>query len=334
MLHAVQVISLPADCPELISISAIAQNYGQLTGVLAGFAFTALVLLLSSGRAPGGRSRDQLTDGVPLVLFIAFITLIINTIMYAVLAGDTDEIARPRAASVEIVDGVSFSLSVLLLFQGIALLVRGAQLDRATLGAARFITVAVTPSIAMYFVAAGTTDSESARAQLNGICKSSNAPLEGVALSVGILILLSLSLISRVQRIAENLGPTTMVAAPLTVLLTTIGGAVVSTDMGTRSPQFLFSLTATSWWLRGTFAVLLAVGLMLSLSGSAPTGKSEPFRAALVVRQRRPRVPRPKDRRRTQTVAWLAATKPAGTPATNDQRTLESPGLPQATTQH
>src|SRR5580698_2559783 len=93
-------------CPPILDFATISGYYAQMTGVLAGFAFTALVVLMSptqvDERENQGNGKD---DGVLLTLFAAFIALLMATLTYSVLAGDNSSQARDNRATALLVDG-------------------------------------------------------------------------------------------------------------------------------------------------------------------------------------------------------------------------------------
>ncbi|MBM2622789.1 hypothetical protein JIG36_45545 [Actinoplanes sp. LDG1-06] len=255
----------------------MAENYGQLSGVLAGFAFTALVLLLSRDR----ERRHAVRGGVPLLLFVAFLTLIINTVMYSVLAGDS---AQPRAASAQVINGLSFGLSIAVLLQGITLLIQEAGHDRATIGVARFSTVALLPCLGLYFVLTGLTDIERARAQLDGTCVPVAASTEGLVLCAGALVIPALSLHPGAQNVPPLVRRFSRTAAPPTVLVLTVAAAIAGSDISNRSPEFVFSATTSAWFQRGAFAILVVLGLMLSFGG-LEQARTASHRARLIWRE-------------------------------------------------
>ncbi|AGL17606.1 hypothetical protein L083_4096 [Actinoplanes sp. N902-109] len=250
----------------LADLASVAENYGQLTGVLAGFAFTALVLLLTP--AQGGRRTAGGDTGVPLSLFVAFIALILATLLYSVLAGENMDGARARAATAELVDGLVFGLAVVTLLQGVTLLLREADIDPAAVSVARFVTVVAFPTIATYFIAQGAPDTLAARAALHGGDCTATGPALGVWLTAGGAVVLTASLARPVQRRLAAYAGICRVAAPLTVFLAAAVAAMVSGDIATRTPTFLMSPLALSWFLVLAAVLLTVLGLMFSAAGA------------------------------------------------------------------
>ncbi|WP_409496107.1 hypothetical protein [Amycolatopsis sp. cmx-11-12] len=103
------------------NIAEIASLYSQLAGVLSGFAFTGLLLLLTARLSPAGSSTHETTPLVPPTRFliVSFVGLLISSLTYAALAGDVPK--SRRLASLELVAGLGFAASGLLLFYAIAL---------------------------------------------------------------------------------------------------------------------------------------------------------------------------------------------------------------------
>jgi hypothetical protein len=131
-----------AICPgPAFNVPGTSGFYAQMTGLLAGFAFAAMVVLLTPTQNVERKiveyaSRDALREtragaagatarandnGVFLALLAAFFALVIATLTYSVLAGETLPQARGRAATEELIDGVPFGLAVMMLFHGLTL---------------------------------------------------------------------------------------------------------------------------------------------------------------------------------------------------------------------
>ena len=88
------------------SITTTAGLYSQLAGVLAGFAFTSLMLLTTaSGRIQSSRAFTDATR----ILVASFLALILTSVNYAVLAGDPG--TDGRTASEEPILGVGFAVA-------------------------------------------------------------------------------------------------------------------------------------------------------------------------------------------------------------------------------
>jgi hypothetical protein len=247
----------------------IAENYGQMTGVLAGFAFTALVLLMTPMQAANRASRGNADGRAPLALISSFISLILATLVYSVLAGDTEERARPRAATLELIDGLVFGLAVVSLLQGLYLLIRDANLDLSTVKITRFMAVVVFPGMAIYFVAQGASDTVALRAAAAGSDCVPHIPALGVWLTATSVAILACSLIRPAQRILTKYKTACSAAAPILVIGASVAGAAAAGEVSTYSPDFLMSPLALNLYLIGAAVLLTTVGLMFSAAGVA-----------------------------------------------------------------
>lgn len=96
--------------------------YSQMAGVLAGFAFAAIIFLIQS--QPLGQLNQQLSQQrranlqKVLTCFIAaFLGLVISTFLYAVVSGE--EVMAPRAMTLGFLSSIAFSIAVLNLLNGV-----------------------------------------------------------------------------------------------------------------------------------------------------------------------------------------------------------------------
>ncbi|MFG1611082.1 hypothetical protein [Actinoplanes sp. NPDC049265] len=279
------------NCTELVKLASIAENYGQMTGVLAGFAFTGLVILLTPNTSDHARSVSTRGSGVPLALFVSFISLVLTTLLYSVMAGDSSEVARPRAATVELINGLVFALAVIILLHGVGLLMQGARIERSAVSFARFSTVVAFPTMGMFFIAQGVSDTAAARAMVQGQdCQTTMPPL-GMWLTAVEAAVLSASLTGPVRRKLSSFSGVGRLWAPLVVFIVSIIVTMVSAFISTRSPRFLMSPTAINWFLVGSALLFTALGLMLCASSkpdSPPTRVMPDFPRRRQLRNKKP----------------------------------------------
>lgn len=150
-------------------VSGAAGLYALMASVLAGFAFTAIAVLLpgtlprrSQAQAedtPASSSPPQVTRGadkhVLVALFGAFIALIAVTLEYAGLAGERGcSLVLGRAASEEMLGAVAFGFAVLMLLYALVLLI-----EHVRIGAAehfRFLAAALVPPLGLFLIGKGT----------------------------------------------------------------------------------------------------------------------------------------------------------------------------------
>lgn len=106
--------------PGQFDVVQVAGYYSQLAGVLAGFAFTALVLLLTSrlGQSDKEESQPNFASAVQ-VLIVSFIGLVMSSLSYAILSGLGG--VRKTAAALELIGGLLFAVPGVLLVYAIIL---------------------------------------------------------------------------------------------------------------------------------------------------------------------------------------------------------------------
>lgn len=257
-------------CPAQANLAQIAGFYAQMTGVLAGFAFTALVVLMTPTQVDERRNRVVgKGDSVILALFAAFISLLIATLTYSVLGGEDIPDSQAKASTLELIDGVPFGLSVIMLFHGVTLLIQGSNVERTVIWTARAMTVVVVPTIAYFYIASGSQDTVLAR-HAKGRVNCSSVPPVGMRLSLALLVFLIISIIPGLQvRSWRRAVHRLRTAAPIAVLLTSVVAALVAGEVATRSPDFVMSPTALNMYLAGTFVIFLALSVFLAYGYSS-----------------------------------------------------------------
>jgi hypothetical protein len=274
-------LNLAKDCsPPAFDVAVTSGYYAAMAAVLAGFAFTALVMLLTPTQVEQRRSQPAYSGGdVFLAFMAAFVALIVSTLTYSVLAGEDVGSARGRAATQELVDGLPFGLAVVMLFHGLALLV-GREHDQRTLPSwtARVFTTVVGPILTLFYLVNGMTDTESARAVAHkAACASTTPYLVGLALTVAMTMLLTAAIVLITKR------PDWFTRfrwcrdiAPVTVLALSVLSALVAGDVATREPQFLFSSLWIMIYLIVAFVLLTCIGLMLMMAYPAGSAVAPP----------------------------------------------------------
>ncbi len=112
--------------------SIVARSYAQFTGILAGFAFVVINLVLdrayrrrADGHSPGVREVDHDTS-VGIALVCGFLGLFLTALRYSLLAGEQGcALTDGRAASVEVLAAVSFGASTYMLLYAIVQFISG-----------------------------------------------------------------------------------------------------------------------------------------------------------------------------------------------------------------
>lgn len=146
-------------------ISGSAALFSQLAGVLAAFAFGAIALVLPGEHRRGGArdsTREQADTHLLLALVVTFVSLIIATMQYAVLAGERGcALYQGRAAAEEFLGAVAFAFAVVMLMYSIVQLVAQSRMAAASVHV-RLIVVVLGPALATLFMLAGAEDVASA----------------------------------------------------------------------------------------------------------------------------------------------------------------------------
>jgi hypothetical protein len=138
-------------------ISVVARTYAQFTGILAGFAFVVINLMLDRAyrRRADGRSLEARESEhevlVGIALVCAFLGLFLTTLRYGLLAGESGcAVIDGRASSAEVLAAVSFAASIYTLLYAIV------QFFSGTAGVLAkhlvFILAIFVPPIAVFFV--------------------------------------------------------------------------------------------------------------------------------------------------------------------------------------
>jgi hypothetical protein len=146
-----------AECLHVRSfnIGATAASTSQLAGVLAGFAFFAVIYVLTTNvdRRSAGRHVEAVLDRALLTLFCATFGLAIAAIQYSILAGNTGAgLVYGRGASEELFADITFGLAIYTLVAGMLSLVALEDFGR-TLRFVRTLAAIAAPPALAFFVA-------------------------------------------------------------------------------------------------------------------------------------------------------------------------------------
>ncbi len=144
-------------------ISIVARNYAQLAGVLAGFAFVVINLVLDRAYRRRGEGKPRTAHEVEhetltgVALMNAFLGLFLSAIQYSLLAGENGcSLTGGRAASAELLGGISFVASVYMLLYAVVQFVAGSAGTLAT--HCVFIVAVLVPPIGVFFIEATLSD--------------------------------------------------------------------------------------------------------------------------------------------------------------------------------
>ncbi|GAA2669808.1 MULTISPECIES: hypothetical protein [Actinosynnema] len=141
---------------------AAASLFSQLAGVLAGFAFTGLITLVSTQLTSKRPTGKVLESGVPLLA--AFVTLVLCSLNYAFVAAETP--GRPRIATLQTSAGLGLCVASVMLLYSMLILIRGLEHDSPksreishTLGnTIRFVIVVIFPPLTVLLMWSGAHD--------------------------------------------------------------------------------------------------------------------------------------------------------------------------------
>jgi hypothetical protein len=244
-------------------ITAVAAGYSALSGVLAGFAFTAVILPLSLSR---NSSRHF---GPAMACFTAaFFTLTLAAIQYSVLAGEIGQGSlRGRAVHTELVNAIPMSLAVLLLLFGLCQLFQAVQ-DRVEVQPAyrllTTMTATVTPILVMVFCYTIMSDLVVFRRQMQG---SADCTAEDSSMAVGAGVLVAGALAVAIvawQRPALALSPLTV---PVVGVVAVLALAAYSAGVSAFMPS---DYVTPTWLQLGLFSVvvLASVGFSVVVTGT------------------------------------------------------------------
>lgn len=130
-------------------ISGVASNYQEIAGILAGFTFAAVTVVLDRSHSLDRRGAEyEKLTGIALVA--AFLGLLFASFQYGILSGERGcALTGGRAASEELLGDVMFAASIYILIYG---LVQFATTSSAALAKhARFVVVVLVPPVVFTF---------------------------------------------------------------------------------------------------------------------------------------------------------------------------------------
>jgi hypothetical protein len=264
-------------------ISIVARNYAQLAGVLAGFAFVVINLVLdrSYRRRGDGKSRaaheveHETLTGVALMN--AFLGLFLSAIQYSLLAGENGcSLTGGRAASAELLGGISFVASVYMLLYAVVQFVSGSA---GTLAKhCVFIVAVLVPPIAVFFIEATVSDlalalaDPTTRQPLQPLWDDANNLSVPIALAV-LVVAAAVWRVGRKRRVAETPSAprvqTLRTALPYVTVIVVISAVVRAvTALPVRNPSAHLSGGEAWLWV----AVFAALMLVQSATFSLQTG--------------------------------------------------------------
>jgi hypothetical protein len=252
-------------------ISIVARNYAQLAGVLAGFAFVVINLVLDRGYRRRGDGKPRTAHDVEhetltgVALMNAFLGLFLAAIQYSLLAGENGcSLTGGRASSAELLGAISFVASVYMLLYAVVQFVSGSAETLAK--HCVFIVAVLVPPIAVFFIEATLSDLALALAD-----KGTREPLEplwsdannlGVPIALAVFaVCATLWWVGRARRTSEASSSARVqkfrTALPYITVVVVISVVVRAlTALPVRNPAAHLA-PAEAWLWVGVFAALL-----------------------------------------------------------------------------
>lgn len=273
-----------------VNIGNTAGLYSQIAGVLAGFAFTGLLLYLNRTPEPSVSqdsgavvsAHDTDLDGpydtrrdVAVVLYNTLGALVICAILYGQLAGGDPD--SHIAFSSVLLNGLAFSLAILGMFYATALAATPFPHLTAMVAAARFLVGTIGPTICMALIASAALDLDAARctaqapARGDAACRSAeritfDSPYGLALLLTGIIALISLGMLFLFRRPTAR--PQPWIAPVIAWII--LGSAIITVGVNvyltTQPADYLLPTSVLRVLLFVTFLVLCCFSGMTARS--------------------------------------------------------------------
>ena len=233
-------------------ISIVARSYAQFSGVLAGFAFVVINLVLDRAYRRRGDGKTRTAHEVEhetltgVALLNAFLGLFLAAIQYSLLAGENGcSLTGGRAASAELLGGISFVASVYMLLYAVVQFVSGSA---GTLAKhCVFIVAVLVPPIAVFFIEATISDlalalaDQTTRQPLQPLWDDANNLSLPIALTV-LVVAAAVWFAGRKKRLSETLSGARVqklrIALPYITVVVVISAVVRAvTALPVRNPS-------------------------------------------------------------------------------------------------
>ncbi|UMB71596.1 hypothetical protein [Mycobacterium paraterrae] len=276
-------------------ISIVARNYAQLAGVLAGFAFVVINLVLDRGYRRRGEGKPRAAHEVEhetltgVALMNAFLGLFLAAIQYSLLAGENGcSLTGGRASSAELLGAISFVASVYMLLYAVVQFVSGTA---GTLAKhCVFIVAVLVPPIAVFFIEATVSDLALALAD-----QKTREPLEplwhdantfGVPIALAVLVVCgAVWWFGRGRRSAESPSSprvqTFRTALPYVTVIVVVSVVVRAlTALPVRNTSAHLSPGEAWLWVAVFATLLVSQSSALSLQSGVEVAYAEPERSS------------------------------------------------------
>jgi hypothetical protein len=239
-------------------LSNAAGFHAQLTGILAGLAFTSIVLILQSSTLSGRGAEAGL-----LSFFSALSTLLIAAFLYGTAAGE--ELIAGRLAIMVFLAGTASAVAVLELFYGLTWLVRAGGFPNATEMMAR-MSALVIPLTTFVYLAITALNQVSITTGREVVGSAAFVFLSLLSLLL-VLVLLLVQLLwasAKLRRLAlwcaSRLGPEpwlSLVSVGIGFTAGVCGGVILQLEPTIAAPDWLVGAIMTMWFGFDCVVVLL-----------------------------------------------------------------------------
>ena len=239
-------------------LSNAAGFHAQLTGILAGLAFTSIVLILQSSTLSGRGAEAGL-----LSFSSALISLLIAAFLYGTAAGE--ERLAGRLAILVFLAGTASAVAVLELFYGLTWLVRAGGFPNATEMMAR-MSALVIPLITFVYLAITALNHISITTGRDAVGSSVFVFMSLLTLLL-VLVLLLVQLLWAAEKLgrlalwcASRLGPEpwlSLVSVGVALAAGIGGGIILQLEPTIAAPDWLVGAIMTMWFGFDCVVVLL-----------------------------------------------------------------------------
>ncbi len=254
----------PSEMP--YAIPTVARSYASFSGILAGFAFAAVVQTLTR---PSGKSDEDAHAVVALMS--AFLGFLLASLLYAILGAENRRaVVEGRATTEEMIAAVVLGFAALTLLYGVVVMIDSRDLTTAAEGA-RFMVGVPVPALVTLQVALAGGDTFIAQLVAAGAKGQPCSPAAYNAFSmVGVYapsaIVLALSLAA--WFLGERLGATRLprfrnsvpyISLTLVLIATVLYSLIPPLNNAYQLPRWALYLLVWSTALFATFISILTV---------------------------------------------------------------------------
>jgi hypothetical protein len=252
-------------------VASSAGWYSAVAGLLAGFAFVAVLLPLDHD----ADAQDERETGHAVVVFIcAFFSLLVLSLTYAILAGRTGGgSADGIAAHEQMINGAAFGLSVLLLLFGLRAVLGAYGKNRHIFDSARSLVLVVTsllgPAVLLALQFSNALDVERFRLTTDADACSPGGMPAGVWLNLAITVVAMVAVLG--LALARRRLPK-WEAAPELIAKTVLGFTIVFVGWSSIVVPLLPAAIVTGA-LFEHFAVVVTAALTVSFAAASWLGR-------------------------------------------------------------